>query len=185
MIFKELRLKGAYLIDPEKKEDERGFFTRTFCSKEFQDHGLVDRFVQNNLSYNKKVGTLRGLHYQISPHAEVKLIRCIFGAIYDVIIDLRPESPTFQQWIGVKLNAASRQMFYVPEGFAHGYLTMADYTEVFYQVSAPFSQASERGIRWNDPAFNIKWPISVAVISGKDKAYPMFINKHTSNLDAS
>jgi dTDP-4-dehydrorhamnose 3,5-epimerase len=175
MIFKELKIKGAYLIDLEKREDDRGFFARSFCSRDFQEHGLSGQIQQSNISYNKKAGTLRGMHYQVPPYAESKLIRCIFGSIYDVAIDLRPESPTFKQWVGVKLNAASRQIIYVPEGVAHGFQTLSDHTEVFYEVSAPYSLDAERGIRWNDPAFDIKWPVPVRVISNKDMRHPLFL----------
>jgi dTDP-4-dehydrorhamnose 3,5-epimerase len=177
MIFKELQLKGAYLIDPEKKEDDRGFFARIFCCEAFQDKGLVGRVMQSNISYSKKTGTLRGMHYQIAPYAEAKLIRCIYGAIYDVMIDLRPDSPTFKQWVGVKINASSRQMVYVPEGMAHGFQTLADHTEVLYHVSTPFTPDAERGLRWDDPTFGIKWPLPVSVISGKDKSHPLYLEK--------
>lgn len=174
MIFKELELKGAYIIEPVKKEDDRGFFARTFCSEEFEKRGLNGQFKQCNVSYSKKKGTLRGMHYQAEPYAEAKLIRCTYGAIYDVIIDLRKDSGTYKKWIGVKVNAGNRQMLYVPEGFAHGFETLVDHTEIFYQVSAPFTPSAERGILWNDPAFQIKWPLPVSVISKKDRAHSMF-----------
>lgn len=174
MIFKELELNGAFLIDLEKKEDPRGFFARIFCNKEFQERGLVAQFVQCNESYSKKVGTIRGMHYQVQPYAEAKLIRCIYGAIFDVMIDLRPTSATYLKWIGVKLTATSRQLIYVPPGFAHGFQTLMNHSEVFYQVSMPFTPQAERGIRWNDSAFNIRWPLSVSVISGKDQSHPDF-----------
>ena len=173
MIFQELGISGAYLIDLEKKEDERGFFARAFCSDLFREHRLIDRFVQCNVSYSHKAGTLRGMHYQLAPHAEVKLIRCTAGAIYDVMIDLRPQSPTYKEWIGIQIDAIHHQMLYVPEGFAHGFETLVDHTEIFYQVSAPFSPLAERGIRWNDPAFGIEWPLPVAVISTKDSEHPL------------
>jgi dTDP-4-dehydrorhamnose 3,5-epimerase len=174
MIFKELDLKGVFVIEPEKKEDNRGFFARTFCSEEFRKRGLNDRVVQCNLSYSKKAGTLRGMHYQAAPFAEAKLIRCTYGAIYDVMIDLRPESPTYKKWTGIKVNATHRQLLYIPEGFAHGFQTLVNHTEIFYQVSAPFMPEAERGIRWNDPAFGIQWPLTVSVISGKDQVHPLF-----------
>ncbi|MBF8263345.1 MAG: dTDP-4-dehydrorhamnose 3,5-epimerase [Parachlamydiales bacterium] len=175
MIFKEQKLKGVFVIEPEKKEDNRGFFARTYCSEEFQKRGLVDCAVQCNLSYSKKAGTLRGMHYQAPPFAEAKLIRCTYGAIFDVMIDLRPESLTYKKWLGIKVNAANRQLLYVPEGFAHGFQTLTDHTEVFYQVSRPFTPEAERGIRWNDPAFGIQWPLAVSVISGKDQVHPLFV----------
>lgn len=174
MIFKELDLKGVFIIEPEKKEDHRGFFARTFCSEEFRKHGLRDQFAQCNVSYSKKTGTLRGMHYQTAPYREAKLIRCTYGAIYDVMIDLRAESPTYKKWTGIKVTATHRQMLYVPEGFAHGFETLADHTEIFYQVSTPYSPQAERGIRWNDPAFGIQWPILVSVISKKDEQHPLF-----------
>jgi len=177
MIFKELKIKDAYLIDLEKKEDDRGFFARTFCSQAFEEKGLMSRILQMNISYSKKTGTLRGMHYQIPPYAEAKLIRCLYGSIYDAMIDLRPDSPTFKQWLGIKLCSSNRQMVYVPEGCAHGFQTLADHTEVLYQVSAPFTPEAERGLRWDDPSFDIKWPLSVTVISGKDKSHPLFMKK--------
>lgn len=173
MIFKEQEFKGVFLIEPEKKEDNRGFFARVYCSEEFRKRGLADRMVQCNLSYSKKAGTLRGMHYQVPPFAEAKLIRCIYGAIYDAMIDLRPSSPTYRKWMGVKMSASHRQLLYVPDGFAHGFQTLADHTEVFYQISAPFTPEAERGIRWNDPAFGIRWPLSVSAISGKDQSHPL------------
>ncbi len=169
MIFEELKLKGAYFIKPEKREDDRGFFARVFCSEEFSAHELKQGLIQSNVSYNKKKGTLRGMHYQIDPHAEVKIVRCTAGAIIDVIIDMRPESATFRQWTSVRLSAENRCLLYVPEGFAHGYQTLADDTEVFYQTTAPYCAEAERGVRWNDPAFGIDWPLPIAAISLKDK----------------
>ena len=172
MKFTETPLQGAYLITPELLEDERGFFARSFCRHEFADHGLNADFVQGNLSFNKLKGTLRGMHYQAHPHAEVKLVRCTAGAIYDVIIDLRAESPTFMNWFAAELTAENYQQLYVPKGFSHGYQTMEDHTEVSYQVSSFYSPASERGVRWNDPAFGIAWPLAVSFISCKDAAHP-------------
>ena len=185
MLFIETRLKGAYIIEPERLEDERGFFARTFCRKEFESHGLNTNFVQCNISYNKKGGTLRGMHYQATPYEEVKLVSCISGAIYDVIIDLRIDSPTYCQWIAVTLcgfnfsthsliHPSTHQLLYIPEGFAHGFLTLTDNTEVFYQISEFYMPEYARGIRWNDPAFNISWPIEVTVLSEKDKKYDDF-----------
>jgi dTDP-4-dehydrorhamnose 3,5-epimerase len=172
MKFIETKLEGAFIIMPALIEDERGFFARTFCRREFEDHGLNPNLLQCNISFNKMKGTLRGMHYQDAPHAEVKLVRCTAGAICDVIVDLRPNSPTFKQWFSAELSKKNHQLLYVPEGFAHGYQTLIDQTEVFYQVSAFYHQASERGARWNDQAFGIEWPIPVSVISKKDESYP-------------
>jgi dTDP-4-dehydrorhamnose 3,5-epimerase len=174
VIFNETKLNGAYIIEIEKLKDHRGFFARTWCQNEFKDSGLTSRLVQANLSYNSKVGTLRGMHYQLSPYEETKLVRCTKGAIYDVIIDLRPASPTYTQWIGVELTAENYKMLYVPENFAHGFQTLRDNTEVTYQVSQFYTPDSESGIRWNDPAFKINWPIEVQVISDKDKNWTDF-----------
>lgn len=171
MKFLETKLKGAFVITPEYITDERGFFARNFCRREFDEHGLNSNLVQCNISFNNLKGTLRGMHYQIAPHEEVKLVRCTAGAICDVIIDLRSESPTFKQWIAVELRAENHLQLYVPEGFAHGYQTLTDYTETAYQVSEFYSSGSERGIRWNDPAFGIIWPLPVAAISAKDEAH--------------
>jgi dTDP-4-dehydrorhamnose 3,5-epimerase len=185
MIFTETKLKGAYIIEPERVEDGRGFFARTFCRKEFESHGLNPHFVQCNISYNKKKGTLRGMHYQAAPYEEAKLVSCISGVLYDVIIDLRQDSPTYCQWIAVELTARSsayssqltinHKMLYIPEGFAHGFMTLMDNTEVFYQMSEFYMPEYARGVRWNDPAFNIHWPIDVVVISDRDKQYPDFL----------
>jgi dTDP-4-dehydrorhamnose 3,5-epimerase len=175
MIFTETKLKGAFIIEPERLSDERGFFARTWCQKEFQTHGLNTNVVQCNISYNKKKGTLRGMHYQAAPHEEAKLVRCTRGAIYDVIIDLQPGSPTFRHWIGMELTEHNRQMLYIPEGFAHGFLTLRDDTEVFYQMSEPYSAEHARGVRWNDPAFGIQWPEEVSTISDKDNRITDFL----------
>lgn len=172
MIFKEIRLEGAYIIEPEKLEDKRGFFARAWCQKEFEAHGLVSRPAQANISYSKKKGTLRGMHYQVAPYQETKLVRCTRGAIYDVIIDLRPNSLTYGQWIGVELTAENYKMLFVPKDFAHGFQTLEDNTEVIYQVSQFYSPGSENGIRYDDPAIGIKWPVDVQVISDKDKGWP-------------
>ena len=175
MHFTETKLKGAYILDLKPIEDERGFFARTFCVQEFEAHGLNPCVVQCNVSYNKHKGTLRGMHYQSAPHAEAKLVRCICGAIYDVIIDLRPESPTFKQWVGVELTASNRRMLYVPEGLAHGFQTLEDETEVFYQMSEFYFPQSAQVVRWDDPAFQIDWPPAERVISPKDISYPDFV----------
>lgn len=174
MIFTETQLKGAYIVEIEKLKDNRGFFARGWCRKEFEDHGLTARVVQANISSNKKKGTLRGMHYQVAPYEETKLVRCTRGAIYDVIIDLRPDSPTFKQWIGVELTEKNYKMLYVPENFGHGFQTLKDNTEVTYQVSQFYAPGSENGIRWNDSAFGIEWPLDAQVISDKDKGWPDF-----------
>lgn len=174
MIFTETELKGAYIIDLERREDERGFFARTLCQQEFEAHGLVARIVQANTSYNKLRGTLRGMHYQRAPFAETKLVRAVRGAIYDVIVDLRPDSPTHMRWIGVELTADNRRALFVPEGFAHGFQTLEDDTDVTYQVSAFYTPGAEGGARYNDPTFDIQWPLPVSVISDKDATWPDF-----------
>ena len=172
MIFRETELNGAFLIEPERLEDNRGFFARAWCRKEFMAHGLTGALVQSNISFNKRTGTLRGMHFQTAPYEEAKLVRCTMGAVYDVIIDLRPDSSTFLRWIAAELTAENRKMLYIPENFAHGYQTLADNTEVFYQVSQFYSPGSEQGLRYNDPTFGIKWPMDVQVISHKDRSWP-------------
>ena len=175
MIFRETELAGAYVIEVERREDERGFFARAWCSREFEGHSLSGSIAQCNVSFNHLAGTLRGLHYQVPPKEEAKLIRCTRGAIHDVIVDLRPASPTFKGWIGVELTAENRRALYVPEGFAHGYQTLVDETETFYQVSEFFTLEAERGLRWNDPAFGIEWPPVVErILSEKDRSWPDF-----------
>ena len=170
MIFIETKLPGAYIIEIQPIRDERGFFARAWCQKEFKEKGLITAMAQTNLSLSEKKGTLRGMHYQMAPHEEVKLLKCIRGGMYDVIIDLRPDSPTFEQWMGVELSAENRKMLYVPQGFAHGFQTLRDDTEVFYQVSEFYHPAAEKGIRWNDPAFGIQWPeTEVTEMSEKDQ----------------
>lgn len=176
MIFIETKLKGAYIIEPERLEDTRGFFARAWCKKEFEAHGLNSGLVQCNISFNKKRGTLRGMHYQASPYEEIKLVRCTMGMIYDVIIDLRPNSETYLGWIGVELTGDNRKMLYIPGGFSHGYQTLESNTEVFYQVSQFYSPESERGVRWDDPAFGIKWPeIENIIVSEKDRGWPDYV----------
>jgi len=174
MIFTETKLPGAFVIDLEQLEDERGFFARSWSEVEFADRGLNPRSVETNISFNRNAGTLRGMHFQIAPHAQPKLVRCTAGAIYDVIIDLRPESVTFRQWIAVELTAANRRQLYIPEGFAHGFQTLVDSTEVLYQMSAPYVAESARGVRWNDPAFGIDWPAAERIIIARDQTYPDF-----------
>jgi dTDP-4-dehydrorhamnose 3,5-epimerase len=171
LIFSETALKGAFIIEPKRLEDSRGFFARTWCHKEMVAHGINVRLVQCNISFNKSKGTLRGMHYQVAPRQEAKLVRCTMGAIHDVIIDLRRDSPTFKQHVHVVLSADNHQMLYVPEGFAHGFLTLAENSEVFYQMSEFYSPEHARGIRWNDPAFGITWPESPTEISEQDRSY--------------
>jgi len=174
MKFIETNLKGAYVIELEPMEDERGFFARSFCQKEFEEHGLNLRTVQCNISFNKKKGTLRGMHYQVAPYEEAKLVGCIRGAIYDVIIDLRPDSPTYCQWFAVELIAEDYKMLYVPECFAHGFQTLENNTIVFYQMSEFYHPECARGVRWDDPVFGIEWPVKKLVISPRDQSYKSF-----------
>ena len=174
MRFIPIHLAGAYLIEPEFISDERGFFARTYCRDEFADKGLNPNLVQCNISYNKVRGTLRGMHYQKVPHGEAKLVRCTQGSVYDVIIDLRNDSKTFTQWFGVELTFENRKALYVPEGFAHGFITLRDDTEVLYQMSEFFHAECAAGVRWNDPVFAITWPIDVKVISERDQNYQDF-----------
>lgn len=175
MKFTETKLRGAYIVELETINDERGFFARSWCEKEFAEHGLNSKLVQCNISFNQKKGTLRGMHYQAKPYEEAKLVRCTQGAIYDVIIDIRQDSPTFKQWLGIELTAENRQMLYIPEGFAHGFQTLVDNTEVFYQMSEFYYAESARGIRWGDPQIGIKWLITDnLIISEKDQSYEMF-----------
>lgn len=174
MIFQEAKLKGAYIIEPERLEDERGFFARTFCQKEFEKQGLNFRIVQSSISFNKKNATLRGMHYQAAPYEEVKIVSCVRGAMYDVIIDLRPHSSTYLQWLAVELSGLNHKMLYIPKGFAHGFQTLADDTVVLYQMSEFYHPESAHGVRWNDPTFGIKWPLSNSVISEKDMNYKDF-----------
>lgn len=169
MIFRETKLTGAFIIEPEKLEDQRGFFARAWCEKEFAAYGLNTKLVQCNISFNCKKGTLRGMHYQMAPYEEVKLVRCTQGAIYDVIVDLRPHSPTYRQWVSVELTRENRLMLYIPGEFAHGFQTLLDNTEVFYQMSEFYHPESARGIGWNDPLLGIEWPILKPIMSEKDK----------------
>jgi dTDP-4-dehydrorhamnose 3,5-epimerase len=173
MLFTETKLKGAFIVDLEPREDSRGFFARTFCAKEFKDKGLVSHFVQCSVSLSHERGALRGLHYQLPPACEVKLVRCTAGALYDVIVDLRPDSPTYRQHIGVELTARNRRALYVPEMFAHGFQTLEDETEVFYQINAFFAPDKATGIRHDDSKLGITWPLPVAVISEKDTRWPL------------
>jgi dTDP-4-dehydrorhamnose 3,5-epimerase len=177
MIFTETRLKGAFIIEPEKLEDARGFFARIWCQREFERHGLNPRLAQCSVSFNRTKGTLRGIHYQATPCEEAKLVRCTRGSIYDVMIDLRPESPTYKQYVGAVLTAENRRALYVPEGFAHGFLTLDDNTEIVYLISEFYSPEHSRGVRWDDPAFGIDWPTAPTTMSLRDRSYPDFVGE--------
>ena len=172
MKFEETKLPGVVEILLERNCDERGFFARSWCQREFREHGLNPDIVQCNLSFNTHKGTLRGIHYQAAPYPEAKLVRCTAGGIYDVVVDLRPQSAKFKEWVGVTLTGANRHMLYVPEGCGHGFLTLEENTEVFYQMSEFYHSELARGVRWNDPALNIVWPAAVEVISERDRTYP-------------
>jgi dTDP-4-dehydrorhamnose 3,5-epimerase len=174
MKFIETRFKGAFVIELEKKGDDRGFFARSFCRNELRDYGLEYEIVQINNSLTEKMHTLRGLHYQLPPRAEVKIVRCIRGSLFDVILDIREGSSTFGEWFGVELSAENRRMLYVPRGFAHGFMTLEDHTEAFYLVTEFYSPELERGIRWNDPKFGIRWPAEPRVVSEKDQSHRDF-----------
>lgn len=173
MIFRETNLKGVFIIEPEIIEDERGFFACSWTADEFEKQGLNPRLVQCNISFNSRSGTVRGMHFQNKPHEEAKLVRCTQGAIYDVAVDLRKDSPTKYRWVGAELSADNHRMFYIPEGFAHGYQTLADSTEIFYQMSEYYHPESAGGVRWNDPALNLKWPLPLTVIADRDANYPL------------
>ena len=174
MIFRETELGGAFVVETERAEDERGWFARVYDEGELEQRGLAARFAQGSVAFNKERGTLRGLHYQAEPHAEAKLVRCIRGAVHDVIVDLRPGSSTFRRWTAVELTAAGGRMLYIPEGLAHGYLTLEDETEMLYLISAPYAPEAARGVRWDDPGFGIEWPSDPRVMSEKDGSWPDF-----------
>lgn len=174
MKFHQISLPGAYLIEPEPRADDRGFFMRAFCEQEFADTGLVAHYPQINISGNRRRGTLRGFHYQLPPRSEVKVLRCIRGAVYDMMIDLRPQSPTYLKSFGAELTAENRTMLYTPAGFAHGYLALSDDAEVLYMASDTYSAADERGLRWNDPALDLSLPFEPEIISPKDAGWPDF-----------
>ncbi len=174
MRFIETALPGAFVLELDPIRDERGFFARSFCRDEFLRHGLNPDCVQCNISFNRLCGSVRGMHYQAAPHAEAKLVRCTAGRIYDVIVDLRPDSPGYLRHVAVELDAENRRILYVPEGFAHGFQTLTDNAEVFYQMAAAYVPDAARGVRYNDPVFGIEWPLPVAAISPKDAAYPDF-----------
>jgi dTDP-4-dehydrorhamnose 3,5-epimerase len=175
MRFNELELPGAFLIELERIDDERGFFARTFCRDEFAEHGLATEIVQANTAFNLREGTLRGMHYQAAPHGEAKLVRCTRGAVYDVIVDLRRDSPAFTRWVSIELTAENDTMLYVPEGVAHGYQTLVDETETSYLMSASYEPSAARGVRWDDPAFGIEWPGTAArTLNERDRSWPDF-----------
>jgi dTDP-4-dehydrorhamnose 3,5-epimerase len=180
MIFTKAKLLGAYIIEIESLNDERGFFARAFCRDEFEQHGLNSSVAQCNISFNRNKGTLRGMHYQVAPHSEAKLVTCVAGSIYDVIIDLRADSATYCQWLAVELSARERSMLYIPEGFAHGFQTLEDDTEVFYQMFQFYEPSAGRGVRWDDPAFGIRWPEGPRTLSERDKNYPDFVGSLNS-----
>ena len=175
MKFVGTSLHGVYLVEPERQVDERGFFARTWCQREFVAHALVAELVQCNISFNARRGTLRGMHFQDYPRREAKLVRCTRGAVYDVVLDLRAESPTFCLWTAFELTAENRSAVYIPQGLAHGFQTLCDDTELFYQMSEFYDPSLARGVRWNDPAFEIQWPIGDSILSEKDRSYPDFI----------
>lgn len=174
MIFTETKLEGVFITDIEPISDERGFFGRTFCTREFEEKGLVTEFVQCSVSYNKTKGTLRGMHFQAAPHEETKIVSCTKGAIYDVVLDLRPASNTFKQWVAVELSAATHRSLYIPKGVAHGFLTLQDNTEVYYQISEFYYPALSKGVRWDDPAFGMEWPSEADNISPRDLTFPLY-----------
>jgi dTDP-4-dehydrorhamnose 3,5-epimerase len=176
MRFEETNLCGAWLIEPAPAHDERGFFARTFCAREYGERGLTTQFVQNSTSHSNARGTLRGMHFQRAPHAEVKVVSCLKGALWDVIIDLRPESPTYRRWQGFELSAANQRQLYVPAGFAHGFQTLCDDTRAGYLISAFYVPQAAAGIRYDDPAFGIDWPLPASVISEKDRSWPDFLD---------
>ena len=173
MIFSETKLPGAFIIELQRLEDERGFFSRSFCRHEFAERGLNPDVAQCNISFNRDAGTLRGMHYQAAPHAEEKVVRCTRGSLYDVIVDLRRDSTTFRQWVAVELTGENRRMLYIPKGFAHGFQTLMDDTEIFYQISEFYHPESACGVRWNDQAFGIQWPAGDrAILSDRDRNWP-------------
>jgi dTDP-4-dehydrorhamnose 3,5-epimerase len=182
MIFTETKLKGAFQIDVKRIEDERGFFGRSFCANEFAAHGLNTNTVQTNVSYSAKKGTLRGMHMQDAPFGETKLVRCTKGSIYDVIVDMRADSATYKEWIGIELTGDNYTMLYVPEGFAHGFITLEDDTHVSYQVTQFYTPSAEHCYRWDDPAFNIEWPMEPTLISEKDRVHPLLEDSSVSTL---
>lgn len=182
MLFQESSLKGAWIIELEPISDCRGFFTRTFCTNEYTQRGLDASFPQHSLSRSLARGTLRGMHFQRSPHEEVKVVTCVKGEVWDVVLDLRPDSPTFRRWEGFNLTAENRRRIYIPKGFAHGFQTLSDDTEVSYLISAPYRPEAASGVRYDDPAFAIEWPLPVAAISDKDRSWPGFSDFQLQDL---
>ncbi len=176
MLFEEGLVSGAFVIRPERRVDERGFFARIHCEKELADHGLEGGLCQTNAGFSPRAGTLRGMHFQAAPHAEVKIMRCTRGAAFDVVVDLRPQSPTFKSWFGIELTAENGLLLYAPEGTAHGYLTLSDDTELLYTTNKMYAPNAARGLRFDDPAFNIHWPAEVRTISKADQTWPLFIS---------
>ncbi len=174
MIFQETEIPGVMAVHLNRIADQRGFFARSWCQEEFEKAGINARLVQCSISYNPRKGTLRGMHFQVAPHAEAKLVRCTMGTIYDVIVDLRVDSPTYKKWMGINLTAENRDLIYIPEGCAHGFLTLEDKCEVFYQISEFYHAEAARGVRWNDPAFGIDWPAEPQLMSDRDRDYPDF-----------
>ncbi len=173
MKFTKTNLAGAFLIELEEQSDSRGFFARTYCREEFEQAGLNPEIAQCSTSFNLKAGTLRGMHYQIEPHAECKLIRCTRGAVFDVLVDLRPDSPSYRHWYGTELTAENNRLLYAPQGLAHGFLTLEDFSEVFYQISVPYNEQASRGVRYDDPVFGILWPRPIEIVSDKDKQWKL------------
>lgn len=172
MRFTELSLKGAYLVEIEPRSDERGFFARTFCEDEFAAAGLVSRFPQASVSFNARRGTVRGMHFQAAPHEETKLVRCLAGVVHDVIVDLRPDSPTYRRSIGLELSAQNRSALYIPKGFAHGFQSLADDSELLYMIDVNYVAKAARGVRWNDPFIDVSWPDPIVVIASRDNSFP-------------
>jgi dTDP-4-dehydrorhamnose 3,5-epimerase len=177
MHYTETAIAGVWIIDVDPSEDERGFFARTWCARELAERGLETRVAQCAVSYNRRAGTLRGIHLQAAPHEEVKFVRCTAGAVFDVVVDLRPHSATFGVWTGIDLSGENRRTLYIPAGCGHGFLTLRDDSEVFYQISAEYAPESARGVRWDDPAIGIEWPAPVRVISARDRSYPLLANQ--------
>jgi dTDP-4-dehydrorhamnose 3,5-epimerase len=173
MIFTESPLAGVFVVELERRRDERGFFARAYCATEFAARGLGPELRQCSVSYNARQGTLRGLHYQAAPHEEHKLVRCTSGAVFDVVVDVRPASPTYRRWFGADLTADNHRSLFIPPGFAHGFISLTDHAEVYYMISVAHAPEFSRGVRWNDPAFGIAWPLAPAVISARDAAYPL------------
>jgi dTDP-4-dehydrorhamnose 3,5-epimerase len=184
MRFTETKINGVWIIEPERREDHRGFFARTWCQKEFEDRGLNPRVKQMNAAFTAKKSGVRGLHFQLAPHQEAKTVRCTMGAIFDVAVDVRPDSPTYKQWVGAELSADNRRALYIPEGCAHGYQTLADDTEILYLTSAFYVPESARGYRYDDPAFAISWPLPVGVISTADLSWPSYDEEEAVNFSA-